>query len=194
MKYRDKKIDQFKSIWLSEEAYMILRDEKKMQKKSMAEIIDNLVKQFGEPFICSECKGRNFIKKIKLIGKNGWMSNKALCGDCGHGNSFSKRYNVFFSKVKVLESQSLRIENGEEIITEERGDEIRALKEKMFQKYGSNCMKCGITKDKAFRIELDHVMPVLFGGTDDEDNLQILCHDCNSQKQYSFKDYRLQRH
>jgi 5-methylcytosine-specific restriction enzyme A len=29
---------------------------------------------------------------------------------------------------------------------------------------------------------VDHVTPVLFGGTDDESNLQALCADCNLAK------------
>jgi len=43
---------------------------------------------------------------------------------------------------------------------------------------GFFCQRCG---DKYF-LALDHIFPQSKGGTDEADNLQILCHSCNSSK------------
>lgn len=34
----------------------------------------------------------------------------------------------------------------------------------------------------ALATEVDHIVPLSVGGTDDEDNLQSLCHSCHSRK------------
>lgn len=44
MEIRMAELKQFKSIYLTEEAYILLRREKKKQKKSMARILDYLIK------------------------------------------------------------------------------------------------------------------------------------------------------
>ena len=40
------------------------------------------------------------------------------------------------------------------------------------------CVKCG----KPGRMEVDHVIPIWNGGTDDEANLQTLCRGCHIDK------------
>jgi len=42
-KYRNPELDQYKNVWLTEKSYKLLRDQKKLQKLSMAKIIDNLI-------------------------------------------------------------------------------------------------------------------------------------------------------
>jgi len=47
-KYRKPELEQYKTIWLTEKAYNILRKQKKIQKTSMAKIVDNLIiKKYG---------------------------------------------------------------------------------------------------------------------------------------------------
>jgi 5-methylcytosine-specific restriction protein A len=36
------------------------------------------------------------------------------------------------------------------------------------------CQRCGARAD-----HVDHITPLLFGGTNDESNLESLCQDCN---------------
>ncbi len=48
------------------------------------------------------------------------------------------------------------------------------------------CMRCGTTVD----LTTDHVIPISLGGPDREDNLQVLCHNCNSLKGQKIIDYR----
>ncbi len=45
----------------------------------------------------------------------------------------------------------------------------------------SSCVKCGSTE----RLELDHILPIFAGGTNDESNAQTLCRKCNQEKRVS---------
>ena len=40
------------------------------------------------------------------------------------------------------------------------------------------CQNCGSTEN----LTIDHIIPVLFGGKDNEENLQCLCSPCNRKK------------
>lgn len=49
------------------------------------------------------------------------------------------------------------------------------------------CIKCG----RSFRkgdMDIDHIIPQKFGGSDKEYNLQCICKYCNRSKQASLKD------
>lgn len=52
------------------------------------------------------------------------------------------------------------------------------LSKKILDRDGHFCACCGATE----RLAIDHIVPVHFGGTNDEDNLQPLCTSCNSTK------------
>jgi 5-methylcytosine-specific restriction endonuclease McrA len=41
---------------------------------------------------------------------------------------------------------------------------------------------CGVTTKDGATLEIDHIRPVSRGGTNDPDNLQVLCRDCNAGK------------
>lgn len=43
IKYRKPELEQYKSVWLTKEAFKLLRKEKKKQKLSMAKILNNLI-------------------------------------------------------------------------------------------------------------------------------------------------------
>lgn len=45
-------------------------------------------------------------------------------------------------------------------------------------KSGGRCVACNTTED----LQVDHIMPVSRGGTNDIANLQMLCRDCNASK------------
>lgn len=51
--------------------------------------------------------------------------------------------------------------------------------------YGDACLACG---DRP--VTVDHVKAIKFGGTDTKDNVQPLCHSCNSSKKLKFIDFR----
>jgi len=48
MKYRKIELDQFKQIWLTNNAYRYLREQKTKQKKSMARILDNIINYYKD--------------------------------------------------------------------------------------------------------------------------------------------------
>ena len=53
---------------------------------------------------------------------------------------------------------------------------FRVLRKDNFQ-----CHYCG-RKPPITTLEIDHVVPVSIGGTDDEENLVVACFECNSGK------------
>jgi hypothetical protein len=52
--------------------------------------------------------------------------------------------------------------------------------------YGYTCLNCGAERS----ISLDHVKPIMSGGTNKRDNIQNLCESCNKAKGQKEIDYR----
>jgi hypothetical protein len=57
----------------------------------------------------------------------------------------------------------------------------RGLRYKILQRDGFKCVLCGETGINTC-LEIDHIIPVCQGGTDEEKNLRTLCIDCNIGK------------
>lgn len=57
----------------------------------------------------------------------------------------------------------------------------RKLRHEIFKRDGYRCRECGASKDET-SLEIDHILPVAKGGTNDIDNLQTLCRECNRMK------------
>lgn len=51
----------------------------------------------------------------------------------------------------------------------------KQLREETLKKYGEKCVICGSTKN----LQIDHIIPVIRNGTNEADNLQVLCKTCN---------------
>ena len=65
----------------------------------------------------------------------------------------------------------------------------RHLRVQVIIRDGSKCRICGRSKDEV-PLEVDHIIPVSEGGTDELANLATLCRDCNQGKSdYHFTDY-----
>jgi DNA-binding XRE family transcriptional regulator len=56
-------------------------------------------------------------------------------------------------------------------------------RQRIFERDGYKCLSCGCTGDMA-SLELDHIIPCINGGTNEDDNLQTLCYKCNMDKRY----------
>lgn len=56
--------------------------------------------------------------------------------------------------------------------------------------FEDKCLCCG----KVVKLEADHVIPIVQGGTNDISNIQPLCRSCNASKSDKAIDYRLQWH
>jgi len=50
----------------------------------------------------------------------------------------------------------------------------------VFNKYNGKCAYCGVELPKGWNI--DHITPKVYGGTNDLDNLNPSCKDCNNYK------------
>lgn len=49
------------------------------------------------------------------------------------------------------------------------------------------CKMCGASATDGAKLEIDHITPVSRGGQNNEENLQVLCRDCNIGKSDSFQ-------
>lgn len=57
------------------------------------------------------------------------------------------------------------------------------LRFEIFQRDNFTCQYCGKTREEdKVKLELDHIMPISAGGTDDFHNLTTSCRDCNQGK------------
>lgn len=54
----------------------------------------------------------------------------------------------------------------------------RDVRQRVWQKYGGRCADCGATD----YLEFDHVIPVAKGGSNSDNNIQLLCRRCNLSK------------
>lgn len=52
------------------------------------------------------------------------------------------------------------------------------IKARVFARHGADCVNCGAGQD----IQLDHIIPLARGGTDNESNLAPVCRTCNGRK------------
>lgn len=54
----------------------------------------------------------------------------------------------------------------------------RNVRQRVWQKYGGKCADCGATD----YLEFDHIVPVAKGGSNSDQNIQLLCRKCNLSK------------
>lgn len=54
----------------------------------------------------------------------------------------------------------------------------RDVQRRVFERDGFACLYCGSPS----QLELDHIVPIRYGGRDSEDNLQTLCSTHNQEK------------
>ena len=56
------------------------------------------------------------------------------------------------------------------------------LRVKILMRDKSTCQICGKTPKDNVTLHVDHILPVSRGGTNEESNLRVLCHTCNTSK------------
>ena len=58
----------------------------------------------------------------------------------------------------------------------------KGLRHAVFKRDGYRCKECFKGREDGVKLEIDHIVPVAKGGTNDIDNLQTLCKECNRNK------------
>ena len=58
----------------------------------------------------------------------------------------------------------------------------KGMRKEVFKRDNYTCVQCGAKKEDGATLHVDHIIPVSRGGTDELDNLQTLCGDCNLNK------------
>ena len=80
--------------------------------------------------------------------------------------------------MRVAESRcELRIKKQPECHTLPRSERDAVLR-----RDHQTCRQCGARQEDGVRLEVDHIVPVARGGTNDPYNLQTLCRACNQTK------------
>jgi len=70
----------------------------------------------------------------------------------------------------------------------ERGSIDRKTRYRILQRDDSKCQRCGRTPADGVKLHIDHKIPVEYGGETSDDNLWVLCQECNEGKKHWFKD------
>jgi 5-methylcytosine-specific restriction endonuclease McrA len=116
---------------------------------------------------CQEC--RTFLNRDKNYEKTALNSKKYY--QCRRNNGEVKRY----TPLPGAKAHSSRIRRAREKLAGVfPKDEWKALCNKL----GNRCAKCGSVGD----ITIDHIVALSKGGTNNIDNLQPLCMQCNCNK------------
>jgi 5-methylcytosine-specific restriction endonuclease McrA len=83
-------------------------------------------------------------------------------------------------------AQTAAIGHRRRVLARAAGSFTQAEWDTVIAHYGRRCLRCNATE----RITIDHIIPLSKGGSNTVDNLQPLCHSCNSSKGSKHIDYR----
>ena len=64
----------------------------------------------------------------------------------------------------------------------ERHPLSRSERDAVLRRDHHTCRQCGARQEDGVHLEVDHIVPVARGGTNDPYNLQTLCRACNQTK------------
>lgn len=70
------------------------------------------------------------------------------------------------------------------------GWEAQRIRERIRERDGYCCKSCGRAELKG---QIDHVIPLDKGGTEDDSNLQLLCHSCHVDKTNQDNGFKVRR-
>lgn len=99
------------------------------------------------------------------------IGDKWLCEDCINRWLLPAPESTFVVKMKT----DVQIE---------RGKMTPSLRFKILQRDSFTCKGCGRSplRDSSVELRIDHIHPVAHGGKTEENNLQVLCFECNAGK------------
>ena len=109
------------------------------------------------------------------------------CENCftEFGSTFA--YKEFLGRSYVTVNSSIQKINAQKSDEEQNEKSTRKrvptrLRYETLKKHNFQCQSCGATVEDGAKLEIDHIKPASKGGTNDPDNLQVLCKDCNLGK------------
>lgn len=136
--------------------------------------------------------------KIRRPGPNAIERTCTKCGETKPAAEFQKGHNTCKVCWKIYQAdrhqrhkayykeqnrkRKMRKQNAEGFHTNAEWEALKA-------KHNHACLRCG-KQEPTISLTRDHVKPLILGGTDYIDNIQPLCHSCNSQKNDTEIDYR----
>lgn len=89
---------------------------------------------------------------------------------------------VFDDEIRIagapLETYSRKPRTRSEVLRSQLAARRRQIVEQLIERDGDHCRKCSA----AGLYHVDHAVPLVVGGTNDLDNLQLLCPPCNLKK------------
>ena len=149
------------------------------------------------PVTCTNCKGTGQIRQ-----SGGWMTTVRTCPVCGGtGKMIKDKCSSCGGTGRVRKKRTVTvkvpagIDHGQTIIMNAQGEPglrggpngdlyivVNVKPHNLFKRDGYRCVECGASKDDGATLHVDHKVPVSKGGTDELDNLQTLCSDCNLNK------------
>jgi len=126
-----------------------------------------------------------------LVGANGLGSTGIYTNEINYKNGL----NVFFvankkelvNHSKIFVYEQMRKEKIDQLSKKKTNRAVKrkvftkSIRHEVFKKCNYRCIECGATKDQT-SLHIDHILPISKGGTDELNNLQILCQACNLAK------------
>ncbi len=105
---------------------------------------------------------------IRFLRAEGWQIEKS-------GGGKTTQYKLTSSEKK------------EGVVREPIGSKLRA---EILRRDNYRCVHCGRTpKEDKIKLEVDHIIPVDWGGKTEPNNLQTLCRECNQGKKNYYADF-----
>ena len=98
--------------------------------------------------------------------------------------------------IKMKNNPSLKSKLNDEIFIDDNKCKNRinlpkGLRHEVFKRDGYRCVECGASVDDGATLHIDHIIPLSRGGSDELDNLQTLCKDCNMNKSNLYQKPRI---
>ena len=122
---------------------------------------------------CYEIYDNDVDKNIQFYQSNLWLSSNGSLM-----NPITKEQ--LLKKAEKLIKEKINKKDKKNNIKKRNPLDLK-LRHEVFKRDGYKCVECGaINKEKM--LHCDHIISVAQGGTDEMDNLQTLCDDCNLAK------------
>lgn len=164
-----------------------IEEDKAIEEKLLL-ISSNIFEEINKCFLISKCSKCNEIN-YELIQFNTQLDTiKCKCISCNKiywikaeqrisesiYNEYIEYCELTFNIKPIILISNYNIEN----YSKDRHHIPSSVKDKVWNRDGGKCVKCGSQKN----LEFDHIIPVSKGGSNTARNIQLLCEKCNRSK------------